>query len=145
MLMRILHAVRAAIPAPLPLPEDIVERRFTDELDHLAPLDEAMMKRLAEIDPREATDPDIHVVICGMRYEFLGSALHALYNAVRSQGKQSRFNSGQLLIVRSEIAQLQGVLRLVAIALFVLSIIELFGRDKGLELITRVAERWLGV
>lgn len=113
-----------------------------DDADHLAPLDESMMRRLAEVDPREATDSKIHVVICGMRYEFVGSALHALYNAVRAHARQSKFNSGQLLIVRSQIGQIHGVLRLIVVALCAIGIIELFGKDKGLEIITRIAEKW---
>lgn len=153
MLMRLLYALRSI----LPVPEDEAYRRApdrdsadpwerrSDDPDLLAPLDEAMLEKLAEVDPREETDPKIHVVICGMRYEFVGSALRAIYDAVRAHGKGSRFNSGQLLIVRSQMEQMRGIMRLMVVAVFALAIIELFGRDKGLELLAKFAERWLGI
>lgn len=160
MLMRALYALRSI----LPVPEDEVyrrrdyddhdhdrqsddpwERRGDDDRDLLAPLDEKMLAKLAEVDPREATDPAIHVVICGMRYEFVGSALKAIYDAVRAHGRGSRFNSGQLLLVRSEMKQMKNVLWMLLLLMAVLGVIEVLGKDRGIELLTRLAERWLGI
>lgn len=150
MLTRALYALRAILPAPEDethqRDKDPWSRRTDDEdPDLLAPLDEEMLAELAKVDPREETDPKIHIVICGLRYRFVGSALQAIYDTVRAHGRGSRFNSGQLLIVRSQIEQMRGILRLMVVAIFALGIIELFGRDRGIELLTRLAERWLGI
>lgn len=147
MLTRLLYAVRSALPVP---PDEVdlerlLDRRLSDDADELAPLDEAMLEKLAEVDPRESTDPDIHVVICGMRYGFVGSALRAIYNTVRKHGQSSRFNAGQLLILRSDVQQMKRTMWLMLLAICALGVIELFGRDKGLDLLTRFAERWIGI
>lgn len=152
-MIRLLYALRSILPAPedekyqRDRPRDNYDpwERREEDSDLLAPLDEQLLQDLAVVDPREETDPKIHVVICGLRYKFVGSALRAIYDAVRAHGKGSRFNSGQLLIVRSQIEQMRGIMRLMVVAVFALAIIELFGRDKGLELLQKFAERWLGI
>ncbi len=136
MIMRLLYAIRAALPEPDD-DDPRLDRRLADEPDVLAPLNEAMLTKLSEVDPREATDQAIHVVICGMRYEFIGSAMHAVYNAVRAQIAQSKSNARQLGIVRAQAS-------LMLVGMFVIAVIELFGRDKGVEILTKISHAMFG-